>query len=144
MLTNLDEKKKNGNQSGMKRKGVDASTVGGVVDNLENNDDHNDVKLPAWDVNNSNSCSINNSDTVEEEHESFQMTKKGKIGFAAMAQAIAAKWKMIDEPTLTHYRQIASEDMKRYRKEMETYNKQDGGDDSDGKNNMNHEQEGNG
>jgi hypothetical protein len=48
-------------------------------------------------------------------------SKKKRIGFAAMAQTIAAKWKVIDEETHNKYKVIAGEDMKRYRKQMEAY-----------------------
>jgi hypothetical protein len=48
-------------------------------------------------------------------------SKKKRIGFAAMAQSIAAKWKVIDEETHNKYKEIAGEDMKRYRKQMEAY-----------------------
>jgi HMG-box domain len=128
MLTDVEEQKAttSNQSSGMKRKGVDEYSIEpGSFDIFEENDNDNgddDLKLPAL------RHVINHADDAEGEEQeiSLQMSKKGKIGFAAMAQAIAAKWKLIDEQTLSNYREIASEDQKRYRKEMETYNKQDG------------------
>jgi hypothetical protein len=123
MLTDLEAKKRKINESGMKRKREDESSS---IDNLESNrdnDNDDETKPPArGDMNDNISSSNDAADTTGEQ---LVMTKKGKIGFAAMAQAIAAKWKLIDEKSLAHYRDIASEDMKRYRKEMEEY-EQDG------------------
>ena len=45
------------------------------------------------------------------------------VGFAPMAKQIAARWKDIDHQTLEKYKELAEEDMQRYRKEMEAYRK---------------------
>jgi hypothetical protein len=123
MLTELDKKKMKSNGSGTKRKRVDGYIIDSVEDNgdVNHDNDENDMKLPGRDIDN-----INNDNAATGMEELRMTTKKSKIGFAAMAQAIAAKWKVIDEQTLAHYREIASQDMKRYRQEMEEY-KQDGG-----------------
>ena len=52
------------------------------------------------------------------------IAKKPKgVGFAPMAKQIAARWKDIDHETLEKYKELAEEDMQRYRKEMEVYRK---------------------
>ena len=45
----------------------------------------------------------------------------GKIGFAALAKAIAAKWKEVEPETLKGYQERADADMIRYKKELEEY-----------------------
>ena len=53
-----------------------------------------------------------------------EIAKKPKgVGFAPMAKQIAARWKDIDHQTLEKYKELAEEDMQRYRKEMEAYRK---------------------
>ena len=54
--------------------------------------------------------------------------KKSKgVGFAPMAKKIAAKWKTIDETSLEKYKEMAANDMERYRKEMDAYRKKQRG-----------------
>jgi hypothetical protein len=45
----------------------------------------------------------------------------GKVSFETMAKLIGARWKEIDEERLVGFKEKASEDMKRYKKEMDVY-----------------------
>lgn len=45
----------------------------------------------------------------------------GKIGFAELARKIAGEWKAIDEETRIKYDKLATEDKKRYMKEMDEW-----------------------
>lgn len=48
----------------------------------------------------------------------------GKIGFAALARTIAAKWKTIDEATLAHYEQLVMQQKKVYNEKMRRFKAQ--------------------
>ena len=45
----------------------------------------------------------------------------GKIGFESLAKTIGARWKSIDPERLKHYKDLATQDLHRYAREMKAY-----------------------